>query len=144
MEKETLVALTADIAAAHTMNNKVAITDMPALINSIYNALSGVVESTQTKEVRPEPAVSIRSSVKPNAITCLECGVKMKLLKPHIKRDHNMTPETYKARWELPVDYPLVAPNYTAMRRNLAAKIGLGRKPSTKRGRASPKKAAAK
>lgn len=91
----------------------------------------------------PEPAVTIRSSVKRDAIICLECGAKLKMLKRHLSTDHNMSPDDYKQRWGLAADYPLVAPDYAARRRELAVKIGLGRKPAAKPKRRSPRKAKA-
>jgi predicted transcriptional regulator len=83
-------------------------------------------------EEKPTPAVSIRSSVKQDAITCLECGQKLKMLKRHLNTDHGLTPIEYKARWGLSADYPLVAPAYAAKRKELALRIGLGRKPGAK------------
>ena len=88
-----------------------------------------------TEEAKPEPAVSIRSSVKPDYVVCLECGKKMKMLKRHLSTDPGLTTDEYRARWGLNADYPLVAPNYAKTRRELAKKIGLGRKPGQKRGR---------
>ena len=133
--KETLITLTSDIVAAHVANNNVAVDDVPALIANVYGALAGLGETAPAVEVKPEPAVSIRSSVKPDFIACLECGKKMKMLKRHLATDHDMTTEDYRARWGLNADYPLVAPNYAKTRRELAKKIGLGRKPGQKRGR---------
>lgn len=142
MDKETLIALTTDIVVAHVENNRVTPSDMPNLIRSIYDALANAAEPPSAKEAAPEPAVSIRASVRPNAITCLECGTTMKLLKKHIRAEHQMTPEAYKARWGLPPDYPLVAPNYRVTRRELALKLGFGRKPTTMARRRAPSKKA--
>lgn len=133
--KETLITLTSDIVAAHVSNNDVGVADVPALITSVYSALSGLGGTPAVEEPRPEPAVSIRSSVKKDHVVCLDCGKRMKMLKRHLSTEHDMTPEEYKARWDLPADYPLVAPNYAETRRTLAKKIGLGRKPGTGRGR---------
>ena len=132
---ETLITLTSDIVAAHVSNNSVAVEDVPSLIQNVYGALSGLGDEEVVEEAPLEPAVSIRSSVKPDSITCLECGKKMKMLKRHLSTDHGLTTEEYKARWNLNADYPLVAPNYAEKRRELAVKIGLGRKPGQKRGR---------
>ena len=139
--KETLITLTSDIVAAHVSNNSVAVDDVPALIQNVYGALAGLGGEVVVAEVRPEPAVSIRSSVKKDHIVCLEEGKKMKMLKRHLMTDHGLTPDEYRARWGLPADYPLVAPDYAEKRRELAVKIGLGRKPGQKRGRrkAAPK-----
>ena len=133
--KETLITLTSDIVAAHVSNNDVTVDDVPNRITSVFSALSGLGDDEAQEEPRPEPAVTIRSSIKKDHIVCLDCGKKMKMLKRHLSTEHDMTPEEYKARWELPADYPLVAPNYAETRRDLAKKIGLGRKPGSGRGR---------
>lgn len=125
---ETLVTLTAEIVAAHVSNNSVAVSDLPLLIQNVHGALSGVGTSASEPEVKQEPAVSIRSSVKPDYIVCLEDGKKLKMLKRHLMTHYEMTPEQYRAKWNLPADYPMVAPNYAEQRRNLAKKIGLGTK----------------
>ncbi|MEA1617762.1 MucR family transcriptional regulator [Erythrobacter sp. T5W1-R] len=127
--KETLITLTSDIVAAHVSNNDVAVGDLPGLITNVYSALAGLGEAAPVVENRPEPAVSVRSSVKPDYIVCLEDGKKLKMLKRYLRTNYNMTPEEYRARWGLPADYPMVAPNYAETRRDLAKKIGLGRKP---------------
>jgi len=134
--KETLITLTSDIVAAHVSNNDVAVGEVPALITSVFAALSSLDGVGQpAAEPRPDPAVSVRSSVKKDHIVCLDCGKKMKMLKRHLNTEHGMTPDEYRARWDLGPEYPLVAPNYAATRRDLAKKIGLGRKPGQKRGR---------
>jgi len=132
---EMLITLTSDIVAAHVSNNSVSVGDLPALISNVYNALSGVGATAPVAEAPPEPAVSVRSSVKPDHIVCLEDGKKLKMLKRHLMTHYNLTPEQYRARWNLPADYPMVAPNYAEKRRELAKKIGLGRKPGARRGR---------
>jgi len=127
---EMLVTLTADIVSSHVGNNSVAISDMPLLIQNVHSALADLSPVDEDKkEERPEPAVSIRASIKPDYIVCLEDGKKLKMLKRHLMTSYNMTPDDYRARWDLPSDYPMVAPNYAAKRRELAKKIGLGRKP---------------
>ncbi|MFV0645891.1 MAG: MucR family transcriptional regulator [Sphingomonadaceae bacterium] len=133
--KETLITLTSDIVAAHVSNNNVEVDSVPTLIVNVYNALNGLGEPSVVEELPPEPAVSIRSSVKKDSITCLVCGKKMKMLKRHLMTDHDMTPDDYRARFGLPADYPLVAPEYADTRRQLAKKIGLGRKPGQRGGR---------
>lgn len=137
--KETLITLTSDIVAAHVSNNNVDVDAVPALITNVYQALAGLGEETVVEEVRPEPAVSIRASVKPDYIVCLEDGKKLKMLKRYLRTNYDMTPEEYRARWNLPADYPMVAPNYAEKRRDLAKKIGLGRKPGTGHGRRKAK-----
>ncbi len=133
--KETLITLTSDIVAAHVSNNDVNVTDVPALITSVYGALASLGEAAPVQEAPLEPAVSVRSSVKPDYIVCLEDGKKLKMLKRYLRTNYDMSPEEYRARWNLPADYPMVAPNYAETRRELAKKIGLGRKPGQTRGR---------
>ena len=125
---ETLVTLTADIVAAHVSNNSVSVSDLPTLIQNVHGALSGLGRVAAEPEVKQEPAVSIRASVKPDYIVCLEDGKKLKLLKRHLMTHYQMTPEQYRTKWNLPADYPMVAPNYAEQRRTLAKKIGLGTK----------------
>ncbi|KRC81126.1 MucR family transcriptional regulator [Sphingomonas sp. Root241] len=126
--QETLITLTADIVAAHVSNNSVAVSDLPVLIQNVHGALTGLGRVAAEPEVKQEPAVSIRSSVKPDFIVCLEDGKKLKMLKRHLMTHYQMTPEQYRAKWNLPADYPMVAPNYAEQRRTLAKKIGLGTK----------------
>lgn len=132
---ETLITLTSDIVAAHVSNNSVSVDDLPSLITNVYGALSGLGQEGAIEEARPEPAVSIRSSIKPDYIVCLEDGKKLKMLKRHLMTHYKLTPEQYRQRWGLPGDYPMVAPNYAEKRRELAKKIGLGRKPTKRRTR---------
>ena len=132
---ETLITLTSDIVAAHVSNNSVNVDDLPSLITSVYGALSTLGQAEVVEEAKPEPAVSVRASVKPDYIVCLEDGKKLKMLKRHLMTHYNLTPEEYRQRWNLPADYPMVAPNYAEKRRELAKKIGLGRKPAPRRGR---------
>jgi predicted transcriptional regulator len=131
---ETLITLTSDIVAAHVSNNNVGVDEVPALIQNVYGALASLGAAPQV-EAKPEPAVSVRSSVKNDHIVCLEDGKKMKMLKRHLMTDHGLTPAEYRARWGLPADYPMVAPDYAEKRRALAKEIGLGRKPGQRRGR---------
>jgi predicted transcriptional regulator len=127
--KETLITLTSDIVAAHVSNNDVAVADLPGLITNVYGALANLGEKVVVEEAKPQPAVAVRNSVKPDYIVCLEDGKKLKMLKRYLRTNYDMTPEDYRARWGLPADYPMVAPNYAEKRRDLAKKIGLGRKP---------------
>ena len=139
---EMLITLTADIVTAHVANNNLEADALPSLIENVYGALSGL-GSGDKEEERPDPAVSVRASVKNEHIVCLEDGKKMKMLKRHLMTDHGMTPDEYRARWDLPSDYPMVAPAYAEKRRDLAKKIGLGRKPGQKvKKRAAAKKKA--
>jgi predicted transcriptional regulator len=132
--EDTLLTLTADIVAAHVSNNSVAVNDLPNLIQNVHSALSGISQSASTPEPKPEPKVSIRSSVKPDYIVCLEDGKKLKMLKRHLMTHYNMTPEQYRQKWGLSADYPMVAPNYAEQRRTLAKSIGLGTKRRRTRG----------
>jgi predicted transcriptional regulator len=125
---ETLITLTADIVSAHVSNNSVAVSDLPMLINNVHGALAGLGDRPAETAARPEPKVSIRSSIKPDYIVCLEDGKKLKMLKRYLKTNFDMTPEQYRQRWGLAADYPMVAPNYAEQRRTLAKKIGLGTK----------------
>jgi predicted transcriptional regulator len=126
--EDTLLTLTADIVAAHVSNNSVAVNDLPNLIQNVHAALTGISGSTAAPEPKAEPKVSIRSSIKPDAIACLECGKKQKMLKRHLMTNHQMTPTEYRQKWGLSPDYPMVAPNYAEQRRTLAKSIGLGTK----------------
>ena len=125
---ETLITLTADIVSAHVSNNSVAVNDLPVLIQNVHNALSQLGVRAEEPEAKPEPAVSIRSSIKPDFIVCLEDGKKLKMLKRHLMTHYQMTPDEYRQKWGLNSDYPMVAPNYAEQRRSLAKKIGLGTK----------------
>jgi predicted transcriptional regulator len=127
-QSELLITLTSDIVAAHVSNNSVAVSDVSSLIQNVHAALSALNQPVVAPEVKPEPAVSVRSSIKPDYIICLEDGKKLKMLKRHLMTHYQMTPEDYRAKWGLPADYPMVAPNYAEQRRSLAKKIGLGTK----------------
>jgi predicted transcriptional regulator len=128
--KDILISLTSDIVSAHVSNNDVAVADLPGLITSVYTALANLGEAPVVKEPKPQPAVAVRNSIKPDYIVCLEDGKKLTMLKRYLRTNFNMSPEEYRARWGLPADYPMVAPNYAEKRRDLAKKIGLGRKPA--------------
>lgn len=125
---DTLVSLTADIVAAHVSNNSVAIADVSTLIGNVHSALAKLSAPAAPEEEKLTPMVPIRSSVKPDYIVCLEDGKKLKMLKRHLMTHYQMTPAEYRAKWNLPSDYPMVAPNYAAQRKELAHKIGLGQK----------------
>ncbi|MDJ0277171.1 MucR family transcriptional regulator [Sphingomonas sp. 2R-10] len=124
--EDTLIALTADIVAAHVGNNNIDVGEIPTLIREVHGALATLGTPADEPAARPEPAVAIRASIKPDYIVCLEDGRKLKMLKRHLMTHFNMTPEQYRAKWNLPADYPMVAPNYAEQRRTLAKQIGLG------------------
>jgi len=132
-KSEMLITLTADIVAAHVSNNSVAVSDLPQLIQNVHTALASLENPAPVPEVKPEPAVSVRASIKPDYIICLEDGKKLKMLKRHLMTHYKMTPDDYRAKWGLPADYPMVAPNYADQRRTLAKKIGLGKSRGVKR-----------
>ncbi|UAJ12746.1 MucR family transcriptional regulator (plasmid) [Polymorphobacter megasporae] len=123
-----LLTLTADIVSSHVANNTVALSDLSGLIGNVYAALARLGTQVEPEKIRQEPVVSIRSSIKPDYIVCLEDGKKLKMLKRHLLTSYGMTPDAYRAKWNLPADYPMVAPAYAEQRRSLAIKIGLGRK----------------
>lgn len=127
-----LIEPTAMIVSAFAANNAVDADALPGLISNVHGALAGSLNPPPAEDPKPEPAVSIRASIKPDYIVCLEDGKKLKMLKRYLRTNFNMTPEEYRARWGLPADYPMVAPNYAEKRAELAKKIGLGRKPGTK------------
>ena len=121
-----LLALTANIVSAHVSNNTVSDDGLPKIIREVYQTLSTVGASSEAKSERPTPAVTVKKSITPDFIVCLEDGKKLKMLKRHLKTAYDMTPEEYRERWGLPADYPMVAPNYAKQRSRLARQIGLG------------------
>ena len=127
MSSKEILSLTAQIVAAHISHNSVPANELPKLLQHIFETLTTIDEIGETSAA-PKPAVSIRKSVSPDYIICLEDGKKLKMLKRHLKTSYNLTPEEYCERWGLPRDYPMVAPNYAKHRSALAKKIGLGTK----------------
>jgi len=121
------IELTAGIVSAYVSNNSVAYGDIPGLINQVHAALMRL--SSGQSDVQPEPlkpAVSVKKSITPDYLVCLEDGKKFKSLKRHLRTQYNMTPEQYREKWGLAPDYPMVAPNYAAARSQLAKQMGLG------------------
>ena len=127
-----LLPLVTDVVAAHLSNNKTASTKVAPLIRTVYQALDDLRTKGTPAEI-PEPAVPIKKSVTPDYIVCLEDGRKLKMLKRYLRRAYNLSPEQYRQRWNLPADYPVVAPNYAEKRSKLAKQIGLGTRPRRKR-----------
>jgi len=128
-EDSALTELTADIVAAFVSGNRLSPSDLPALIQSVSQTLVRVSSGTLAEPTPPPvPAVPIRRSVLPDAIVCLEDGKKFKSLKRHLASKYNLTPQSYRAKWGLPADYPMVAPNYSAARSAMAKSMGLGNK----------------
>ena len=128
MAETDINELTARIVAAFVANNTVAPADLPALIHSVRDALSGAVDQRAPRPPSPppKPAVPIKRSVKPDHIVCLEDGRHLKSLKRYLRTQYNLTPEQYRERWSLPHDYPMVAPNYSKTRSAMAKQMGLG------------------
>ena len=122
-----LLSQTVEIVSSYVSNNTVLLSDLPRLIEDTYAALEAQGNAAENLDPeRPRPAVPIKKSVQPDYIVCLEDGKQLKMLKRHLKTAYNMTPEEYRARWNLPSDYPMVAPNYAKRRSQLAKQIGLG------------------
>lgn len=138
---DDVLGLTAQIVSAHVTKNPVPLEELPALIREVYKTLSSVGEVTAPVEA-PKPAVAVSKSVFPDYVVCLEDGKQMTMLKRHLMTEHNMTVDQYRAKWGLPANYPMVAPNYAETRSSLAKKMGLGR--SRTAVPATPKKAARK
>lgn len=126
-EADNNIELTTDIVAAYVKNNTVTMTDLPNLILEVSNAVCQAAQN-EAKPINPDliPAVSVKKSITPDFIICLEDGKKFKSLKRHIRTHFHLTPDEYREKWSLPYDYPMVAPNYATTRSNLAKKMGLG------------------
>jgi len=123
----SFIELTAEIVSAYVSNNPVPACDMPGLINQVHGALVRISGGHSDAQSEPlKPAVSVKKSITPDYIVCLEDGKKFKSLKRHLRTQYNMTPEQYRDKWALPPDYPMVAPNYAAARSELAKQMGLG------------------
>ena len=135
-EKSEIIEMTADIVSAYVGNNAVSAGELPNLIQSIHRALASVSTGTEVVEQAPkEPAVPIKRSITAGFLICLEDGRKFKSLKRHLRTKYNMSPEEYRAKWGLPKDYPMVAPDYAKARSDLAKQMGLGQG-----GRQAPRK----
>lgn len=132
MATENLLQLTAEVVAAHVSNNDVPRSELPALIQTVFAALSAADQPVAPEPAKQQPAVSIRASVKPDYLVCLEDGKRLTMLKRYLNTNYNMSPQEYRAKWGLPADYPMVAPDYAEKRRTLAIGIGLGRKGAPK------------
>lgn len=122
-----IISLTAQIVSAHIANNDVSADQLPRLIRDVHGTLA-TVGQTPPEAPNAEPAVDVKKSVFADHILCLNCGQSFKMLKRHISADHQMTPDQYRAEWNLPASYPMVAPEYAAERSKLAKASGLGRK----------------
>jgi predicted transcriptional regulator len=134
------IELCADIVSAYVSNNSVPAADLPSLLNTVYTALTNTAVGQSEEKAELIPAIPVKKSVTPDAIICLDDGKKFKSLKRHLRTTYDMTPEQYRAKWNLPADYPMVAPNYAKARSELAKTMGLGQQ--RKKGSAKIKAAA--
>jgi predicted transcriptional regulator len=131
-EQGDVLRMAVDIVAAYVSNNSVTAAQVPEVISTVYGSLTSLDSGGGAAPEPAKPAVSVRRSVTPDYIVCLEDGKKLKMLKRHLRAAYDMSPEEYRAKWGLPADYPMVAPNYAAQRSAFAKKIGLGRKKGQK------------
>ncbi len=134
-EQGDVLRMAVDIVSAYVANNTVPAGQVPEVINTVYNSLTTLDGGAAATAEPAKPAISVRRSVTPEYIVCLEDGKKLKMLKRHLRAAYDMSPEEYRAKWGLPADYPMVAPNYAAQRSAFAKKIGLGRKKGQKQPR---------
>jgi predicted transcriptional regulator len=136
-DQSELIEMTTDIVSAYIGNNAIAAADLPSLIQSVHRALAEISSGEVATSSEPqEPAVSVKKSITPDFLICLEDGRKFKSLKRHLRTKYDMSPDEYRAKWGLPRDYPMVAPNYAKARSELAKQMGLGqggRKPARRR-----------
>lgn len=131
VSRDDILRMAVDVVAAYVSKNALPAGQIPEIIQTVYNSLNSLENGgSEVKAEAPRPAVPVRRSVTPDHIVCLEDGKKLKMLKRHLRTTYNMTPDEYRAKWGLPADYPMVAPNYAAQRSDFAKKIGLGRKSS--------------
>jgi predicted transcriptional regulator len=129
MDNQQLITFTADIVAAHVSNNRLPVEQVPELVQRVHQALAALGQPTAEEAAEKVPVVSVRASIKPDYLVCMECGAKQKMLKRHLQTTHGMTPQQYRDDYGLPATYPMVASNYSERRAELAKSIGLGRKP---------------
>ena len=123
-----ILEISAEIVAAYVSHNVVPASELPSLISEVVGAISATQNQPEAEKEAPKPAVSIRKSITPDYLICLEDGKKFKSLKRHLRTHYNLSPEEYREKWGLPADYPMVAPSYAAARSELAKKMGLGQK----------------
>ena len=128
-----LLRMSVEIVSEYVSNNSISATQVPDVINTVYGALTSINGQTVSEGAESQkPAISVRRSVNPDHIVCLEDGKKLKMLKRHLRAAYGMSPDEYRAKWGLPSDYPMVAPNYAQQRSAFAKQIGLGRKKGEK------------
>jgi len=135
---DEILKLASDIVAAYVSNNAISASDVPEMIKTVHGTL-GTLANTSLGDAPTgqKPAVPVKRSITPDYIICLEDGKKLKMLKRYLRSTYRMTPEEYRTKWGLPVDYPMVAPNYAAQRSEFAKKIGLGHSSAAGRGKKS-------
>ena len=133
--REDILRMAVDVVASYLSRNQVSRAQLPEVISTVFNSLNSVEGAGAAVQEERKPAVSVRRSVTDDYIICLEDGKKLKMLKRYLRTNFDMTPEEYRAKWNLPADYPMVAPNYAKRRSEFAKKIGLGKKPGGGRGR---------
>ncbi len=132
LKSDEVLKLATEIVAAYVSNNPIPVSEVPAMIKSVHSTLGGLSGTFQSEiQTGQKPAVPVKRSVNADYIVCLEDGKRLKMLKRYLRSNYNMTPEEYRAKWGLPADYPMVAPNYAAQRSEFAKKIGLGRTASS-------------
>jgi predicted transcriptional regulator len=136
-----LIELAVEIVASYVAHNSVPANELSGLIGNVYSALATIGDHPHAEIKHQEPAVSIKKSITADYLVCLEDGKKFKSLKRHLRTKYNLSPEEYRAKWGLPVDYPMVAPNYATARSNLALAMGLGQKRKASAGRKKAAKA---
>jgi predicted transcriptional regulator len=133
---DELLKLASSIIAAYVSNNPVPVSELPGMIKSIHATLGGLTPGGAAEALtNQKPAIPVKRSITPEYIVCLEDGKKLKMLKRYLRSNYKLSPEQYRAKWGLPADYPMVAPNYAAQRSEFAKKIGLGRTPPASKGR---------
>ncbi len=140
-DNNVLIELAAEIVASYVAHNSVPSNELAGLIGNVYSALSTIDRHPQADMKHQEPAVSVKKSITADYLVCLEDGKKFKSLKRHLRTKYDLSPEEYRAKWGLPSDYPMVAPNYATARSNLALAMGLGQKRQASSGRKKSAKA---
>lgn len=135
ISKAEILQLASEVVSAYVSNNAISSAELPSMIREVHQVLTDLGSHTNSNVNNQEPAIAIKKSITPDYLICLEDGKKLKMLKRYLRSRYEMTPEEYRAKWSLPADYPMVAPNYAEQRSKLAKKIGLGQATPQKRGR---------
>lgn len=134
-----LMQMASEIVSAYVSNNPIETAQVPELIRTVYQTLNALGHGAPAAEATHNPAIAIKKSITPDYLICLEDGKKLKMLKRHLRTVYNLTPQAYRAKWNLPPDYPMVAPNYATQRSDFAKSIGLGHSTGTKKRRRNPR-----